>query len=349
VRALVVCLVVSSGCWTEQRVDDVFTQGEWDYLQTFRLDRLAPITCTDARCATIARFGQKLFFDPSYSADGRVACTTCHNPNGFFADLDPEKPQELHAQSFGVGWTKRNVPGLVDLGFRAQFTWGGGYQQVEDVLGLALTNAAALSSTPEELTKTIKSSYGEVYAQLFGDDPHVYENARLAIGVYEQQLVSGPSPFDRYLDGDTTAIDSAAKRGAQLFIGKALCSECHTGPLFTDDQFHVTGIEQRGEHAPTVDDGRFKVTNVDGDLGRFRTPTLRHVAKTAPYMHAGQLDTLGAVVDFYRWGGNPGGFVGVKDPRIVPLEIDDEDARDLEAFLFTLTGTPVAPTWTVQP
>jgi cytochrome c peroxidase len=273
VRALVVCLVVGSGCWTEQRVDDVFTEGEWDYLQTFRLDRLAPITCTEPRCATIARFGQDLFFDSRLSCmekgdpgvckvPAQVACAHCHNPSGFFADLDPAKPQELHPQSFGVDWTKRNVPGLVDLGYRAQFTWSGDYQQMEAVLELALHSPAAMNSTPEIVANVVNTNYSQEYATLFRDDPRVYENAKLAIGVYEQQLTSGPSPFDQYLDGDTTAIDSAAKRGAQLFIGKALCSECHSGPLFTDDQFHVTGIEQRGEHAPAVDDGRFNSTKV---------------------------------------------------------------------------------------
>ena len=354
VRALVVCLVGLSGCWSEQRVDDLFTEGEWDYLQTFRLDRLDPITCVGgAPCEAIARFGKQLFFDKRLSGPlgissdlgqagdvGKVACTTCHSPTGYFVDT-----RDDNAQSLGTKWTGRNVPGLVDLAYRTQYTWAGEYQAVEDVLELALRSKAAMNSTHDLVAQVVRDYYQPTYDALFPSDARHYENAKLAIGVYEEQLVSGPAPFDRYLDGDVTAIDIAAKRGAQLFIGKALCSECHGGPLFTDDQFHVTGVEQRGLHALPVDEGRATITMIEADRGRFRTPTLRHVAKTAPYMHAGQLETLTEVIDFYRWGGHPGGFVGVKDPRLVPLEIDDADAHDLEAFLMTLTGAPVDATW----
>jgi cytochrome c peroxidase len=349
VRWQVVCLVLITGCWAEQRVDDTFTEDEWTYLQTFRLDHLEPITCRDPECEAIARFGQRLFFDPRYSGPletpenpnaGKVACTTCHNPTGYFVDT-----RDANAQSLGVAWTGRNVPGLVDLGYRKAFTWIGEYDVIDDVLLLALRSKAAMSSTSDRVVEIVRTHHAAEYDAVFRDmaiPERTFENTKHAIGVYQQQLVSGPSPFDRYLAGELTAIDPAAKRGAQLFIGKALCSECHDGPLFADTKFHVTGVEQRGEHAPTIDAGR-------DALGRFRTPTLRHVAKTAPYMHAGQHETLAEVIEFYRWGGDPGGFVGTKDVRMVPLDLDDDDVRDLESFLLTLTGEPVAARWTVAP
>ncbi|MDQ3333646.1 MAG: hypothetical protein M4D80_00570 [Myxococcota bacterium] len=352
-RWLVVCLVAVTGCWEEQRVDDTFTKDEWAYLQTFRLDHLEPITCTDAACEAMARFGQRLFFDPRYSGEitiasdagakgetGKIACTRCHNPAAYFVDT-----RDANAQSLGTAWTGRNVPGLVDLGYRKAFTWIGEFDGIDDVLLLALRSKAAMSSTPQAVVDVVKMHHAAEYNAVFPgmDTPErIFENTKHAIGVYQQQLVSGPSPFDRYLTGDPTAIDAAAKRGAQLFIGKALCSECHDGPLFADDKFHVTGVEQRGEHASAVDAGR------DGQ-GRFRTPSLRHIAKTAPYMHAGQHETLAQVIEFYRWGGDPGGFVGTKDVRIVPLDLDDDEVRDLERFLMTLTGEPVPATWTVAP
>lgn len=373
VRRPVVCLVVVAGCWTEQRVDDTFTEAEWDYLQTFRLDRLAPITCADARCEAIAGFGQQLFFDRRYAGPirvaselgaagetGKIACALCHDPTHGFSDGRAD-----NAVSLGTAWTGRNVPALVDLAYREAFTWGGKYTTIDAVLELAITSKAAMNVTenplgaelPKEqrLAALVTTTYAAIYEPLFGradpgiDDAAVYANAALAIATYERQLVSGPSPFDRYLAGDPDAIDAAAKRGARLFIGKALCSECHAGPLFTDDRFHVTGVAQRGAHAPAIDRGRFEVTGDPRDDGRFRTPTLRHVARTAPYMHAGQLATLADVIELYRWGGDPGGFAGTKDPRLVPLELVDDDVRDLEAFLLTLTGAPVDARWTTPP
>jgi len=376
VRRLVACLVMVAGCWNEQRIDDAFSESEWEYLQTFRLDRLAPITCTlgDARCEGVARFGQQLFFDPRYAGPlklasdagqvgetGKIACAHCHDPLGYFAD-----GRDDNALSLGTAWTRRNVPSLVDLAPRKSFTWNGRYERLEDVLELALTSPAALNVTesldgttlPREqrIVEHVLATYVPIYNAVFpaitpGTKNYapIYANIALAIGTYEAKLVSGPSPFDRYLAGDLTAIDDDAKRGAKLFIGKALCSECHDGPLFADDKFHVTGVEQRGEHAPVIDQGRYETTSHPDDDGRFRTPTLRHVAKTAPYMHTGQLETLAQVIEFYRWGGDPGGFAGTKDPRMVPLELTDDDVRDLEAFLLTLTGTPVDATWTTKP
>lgn len=347
VRWVVVCLVGLAGCWDEQRVDGVFSEDEWTYLQTFRLDQLEPITCRDAKCEAIAEFGKVLFFDPSYSGairvasvagavgeTGKIACTHCHDPAGYFADK--------HASSLGTDWTGRNVPGLVDLGYRKAFSWIGAFDRIGEVTKLALDSKAAMNSTAARLAEVVTIDHLAAYMNVFPEGGDAFINAKHALGVYESQLVSGPSAFDRYLAGDSTAIDAAAKRGAKLFIGKALCSECHDGPLFATDRFFVTGVEQRGEHALAVDAGR------DG-LGRFRTPSLRHIAKTAPYMHAGQLETLTDVIEFYRWGGDPGGFVGTKDARIVPLDIDDDDVSDLEAFLLTLTGTPPDARWTVKP
>ena len=356
VRALVVCLVVA-GCWEERRIDDTFSQAEWDYLQTFRIDRIAPL---DPESEALARFGQQLFFDPRYSGPitvaseagavgetGKIACDRCHDPAHYFSDGRAD-----NAQSLGTAWTKRNVPGLVDLAYRKAFIWNGKYATLDDVLELALTSPAALNSTPERLADHVLARYGATYAMHFPgmtSREEIYRNAARAIGAYERRLVAGPAAFDRYLAGDLVAIDDAAKRGARLFIGKALCSECHDGPLFADDRFHVTGIAQRGEHAAAVDAGRFDVTRDPADLGRFRTPTLRHVARTAPYMHAGQHETLADVLEFYRWGGDAGGFAGTKDARMVPLELTDDELRDLEAFLATLTGDPVDATWAARP
>lgn len=180
----------------------------------------------------------------------------------------------------------------------------------------------------------------------------VFANVSQVFDVYFRQLDSIDSPFDRYVasdvvDGRTTAeIDGfaeAERRGLAVFIGKGMCIDCHTGPLLSDLRFHNTGVPQIGTNVIAVDGGLGDEKDLDPAfaaqrLGEFLTPPLRHVAQTAPYMHAGQLDSLSAVIEYYRGGGSPDGFVGIKDRRIQPLEITDDEARDLEAFLRSLTG-----------
>lgn len=331
VRALVVCLVGLAGCsWQEQRIDDLFSDAEWDFLQTFSIERLErPID------SGLSDIGHALFFDPGISGPlvvtsdlgmkdepGKVACARCHIPDRFFADKE--------ALSLGTNRTGRNAPGLVDLAYRTTFTWAGEFSTIDDVLDLALRSAAAMNDkTHAYFIAHVRAQYVPRYPDRFPDrtDAGIYATGKRALGDYQRLLLSGPSPFDAYLAGDVDAIDAAAKRGAKLFIGKALCSECHDGPLFTDDRFHNTGVMQNA-------------TDMGHANGAFRTPTLRHVAKTGPYMHAGQLATLTDVIELYRWGGDPAGFPGVKDPRIQPLELTDADVDDLEAFLLTLTGAP---------
>lgn len=181
-------------------------------------------------------------------------------------------------------------------------------------------------------------------AEVFGNVSQVFD-------AYLLKLTSTSSPFDNYLastvvDGRTAPVDrfgDAERRGLAVFIGKGMCIDCHTGPLLSDLKFHNTGVPQTGANVVAVDGGLGDEEDLDPTLrakrlGEFLTPPLRHVEKTAPYMHAGQLGSLSDVIEYYRRGGSPGGFSGIKDGRIQPLEIDDDEARDLEAFLRSLTG-----------
>ena len=201
----------------------------------------------------------------------------------------------------------------------------------------------------------------------------IYVNYGKAIAAYERRLVSSnfePSAFDRMLAGDVGAMSPAAIRGAKLFIGKAACNECHSGSTFTDYKFHNTGAPQIGERVPTIDVGRAgAVMTVKNDAfnragiysdqkddshllalevtpsmeGAFKTPTLRNVAKTAPYMHDGAFETLRDVVDFYNRGGGTGQFSGSREITIQPLLLDDGEINDLVEFLQSLSdGDPRA-------
>jgi cytochrome c peroxidase len=206
----------------------------------------------------------------------------------------------------------------------------------------------------------------------------VMSNAGKAIEAYERLLVSRNAPFDRFVEGDDDAISASAQRGLKLFIGKAVCVQCHSDGTFTDNEVHNTGVPQIGPNVPEMDSGHFvdadvmlrngyngatqfsddievgteKLSKISVDAantGAFRTKSLRHVEHTGPYMHDGCWDTLEEVVEFYDEGGGDTGFVGDKDPLLVPLNLDSGERADLVAFLNTLTGEPVPENLTEPP
>lgn len=197
----------------------------------------------------------------------------------------------------------------------------------------------------------------------------ILANTGKALEAYERLLVSQNAPIDRYIAGDHEALTPAAKRGLALFIGKAACVDCHSGPNFTDQKFHNIGLPQTFGTASRVDTGRFDdltrllsssfngagmysddrdagTAKLEGleqteDLkGTFRTKSLRHVAQTAPYMHNGSLGSLEDVVHFYNEGGGVSDFAGSKDPAMVPLRLTQTEVADLVEFLKALTGDP---------
>ena len=352
-----VCCAV--GC-TEPLIDGTFTQDEWDYAQSFRFELLTPPECDGC---TSAEAGHRLFFDPRLSGaitaegegalgaigeSGKVSCSSCHDPSYWFVD----RRSKPNASSLGTGWTKRNTISPVNTAYLSAFTWDGGYPTLEAVVELPIKSGAAMHSSRAIVADVVRTHYSGLVAYFgstSGSDDELYTRAARSLAAYQAELRTGLAPLDRYLAGDLTAISDEAKRGLQVFIGRGLCSECHNGPLFTDQQFHNTGVAQRGVHSPATDLGRAGITAEIDDAGAFRTPMLRQVAETGPYMHTGELATLADVIDFYRWGGTPSGFSGTKDQRLVPLEIDDDDARALDAFLRTLTGEPIPTALTTRP
>jgi cytochrome c peroxidase len=155
-----------------------------------------------------------------------------------------------------------------------------------------------------------------------------------ALASYVRTIVAGDSPYDRYRAGDSNALEPDAARGLGVFVGKAGCTRCHAGPLLTDELFHNTGVAWRDGRLTDV--GRAAVTGAAEDRGAFKTPTLREIERTAPYMHAGSLATLDDVIDFYDRGGGPSPGL---DSRMRPLGLTAVEKRELRAFLAALTGT----------
>jgi cytochrome c peroxidase len=291
---------------------------------------------------TIA-LGEKLFFSPLLSVDGSVSCATCHNPAKGFADG--------RAVSIGVAGKKgrRNAPTVRNAAYNTLQFWDGRAESLEaQALGPMLSSiemAHTLKGIEQrcnddpELRRMFEAAFGGTPP---GQSPVTMARVTHALASYERTLLCANSPFDRYqYGGDKSAMGASAERGLALFRDpqKGNCTACHTigshYALFTDNQFHNLGVGMNPEGELT-DLGRYLITSREADRGAFRTPSLRNVAETAPYMHDGSLNTLKDVVDFYVGGGNGNPHL---DQEIKPLTyLTKQDRADLVAFLEALTG-----------
>lgn len=303
--------------------------------------------------------GRALYFDKRLSIDGTISCATCHDPALAFTDAN--------VVAIGKHDTRgtRNAPTLLNTVFNRMFFWDGRARTLEEQVKHPLLSSFEMGMPSEtELIKRLDAipEYQTRFKQIFKSDGLTIETLAKAIASYERTLLSGNSPFDRFISGQKSAISDAQKRGWALFNGKARCSECHTysrnSQFFTDYQFHNTGVavtdtmldqllkklpnETPGSslaHAAGFSElGRFAVTLQPADTGAFKTPTLRDLELTAPYMHDGSLKTLIDVVQFYNRGGNANKYL---DKRIHPLQLSDTDVNDLVQFLRALTSDDV--------
>ena len=279
--------------------------------------------------------GKQLFFDPRLSADGTISCASCHNPElGWSNGL---------SFAFGIrGQTGgRSAPTVLNAAYSDTQFWDGRAASLEEQAKGPITNPIEMGSNFKQVTRVLKGIPGYVsrFQTVFGSGDITIDHVAAAIAAFERTLISGNSPFDRYkYAGDRSAMTRAQVRGMKLFRDKdgPNCAKCHRFDDFsadlTDFRFHNIGV---GSDHPDPDKGREVVTGEAGDRGRFRTPTLRNIARTAPYMHDGRFATLEQVVDFYKKGGvaNPN-----LDPDIRPFELTDREENDLIAFLHALTG-----------
>jgi len=298
-----------------------------------------------ATAETIA-LGEKLFFSPLLSADGSLSCASCHDPRKAFADG--------RKVSAGVGGKlgQRNAPTVHNSAYSSTQFWDGRALSLEAQASGPMMNSLEMAHTLEGVERRCSESpeLRAMFEAAFGPapprrSPVTMARITYAIASYERTLIRGNSPFDRYLyGGRKDALSMAAQRGLALFRDsqKANCAACHIiesqYALLTDNKFHNLGVGMNPE-GDLTDPGRYGVTKREGDQGAFRTPTLRNVAETAPYMHDGSLKTLKEVVDFYVGGGNANPH---RDKLIKPLtHLTGQERADLIAFLESLTGAPV--------
>jgi cytochrome c peroxidase len=267
------------------------------------LDLYMPVPEDNPLTVEKIELGRRFFFDRRLSRDKSVACVSCHDPQRAFSD-----DRMVAVGVFGRKG-RRNAPALINRGYGRLFFWDGRVTSLEEQvlkpiedpneMDLPLAEAAVRVGTPaEEISRALAS--------------------------FVRSILSGDSRFDRFIDGDRTALSADEQAGLQLFRGKGNCIACHVGPNFTDERLHNTGIAWR--------DGKF----ADSGAGRgdFKTPTLREVARTGPYMHDGSLTSLDDIVDYYNRGGNANPQL---DPELHPLHLSVDEKRSLVQFLRSLS------------
>jgi cytochrome c peroxidase len=291
---------------------------------------LPPVTIPPDNPQTPAkvRLGAQLYFDGRLSVDNSLSCASCHDPATGWANH--------HRVDTGVGGRmgKRNSGTILDAAYMKYQFWDGRATTLEEQALGPIHNPVEMGETLEHVVAklTAVDGYRRQFGEVFGTAVTTDGIAK-ALAAFERTVLSGPSPYDRYVSGDATAMPEAAVRGLQLFNGKAGCRACHSGPLFSDQSFHNIGV---GMSEPEADPGREAVTHDPNDLGKFKTPSLRNVALTWPYMHDGSAATLASVLEFYDRGGIPNPTL---DARIRPLQLTNGEQADLVAFLEALTGT----------
>lgn len=272
--------------------------------------------------------GKRLFFDKRLSKDETISCATCHNPVYGFSNGKTVGEGVLGLKG------SRNVPSIINRLFGKSQFWDGRSETLESQALFPLLNPSEMAITEELLLQKLKKDiiYQKLFRDAFGTEPTL-EGVSKAIASFERTLLSGSAPFDYYeWAGEKDALSESAMRGLVLFRGKARCSTCHIGTNFTDEKFHNLGA---GEGDGQRDLGRAQVTEASTDFGKFKTPTLRNITLTAPYMHDGSLETLEAVIEFYDQGGIPNPNL---DEEMKPLELTDQEKADLLEFLKCLTG-----------
>ncbi len=302
-----------------------------------------PVPAANRPTADAIALGQKLFHDVKLSRDNTISCASCHLPQKHFVDGQ--------AVATGIGGQRgtRNAPTLLNAAYSAAQFWDGRAASLEQQAQGPITATNEMNMPAEMCVArlTADASYKEEFAKVFGSGPITMSKIEQALASFERTLLSGNSPFDQsQFGGVKTALSAAALRGLAVFKGrkKGNCVACHTigeqFALFTDGKFHNLGVGLNASGELT-DLGRFTVTGKESERGLFRTPSLRNVAKTAPYMHDGSLKTLTEVIDFYLGGGNSNPQL---DSEIKPLPLTAQERSDLLAFLASLTGEMPAHT-----
>jgi cytochrome c peroxidase len=297
--------------------------------------------------------GRLLFFDPILSGDGKRSCASCHNPDLGFGD---GQPKSIAMDKNGK--VARNAPPLFNLAYANSFFDDGRAFSLEEQVSEVLHNKVEMRSSLKEVCEKLKESeeYQKLFAEAFAGNSgaSITANAvQRAIAVYERTLTSVNSRFDQYLAGNEKALTAREHNGYNLFAGKALCGSCHFLPLFSgitppfygETEFEVIGTPESSDNKTLdADSGRCKITKRDLHLHAFKTPTVRNIAETAPYMHNGAYTKLEDVVEFYHKGGGVGLGFNVPNQTLPfdSLTLNATEKQDIVLFMKSLSDVSAA-------
>lgn len=286
--------------------------------------------CAEGAPQTSEDLGHLLFTDPILSSDRSISCASCHIPAFAFSDTLPV--------SLGVGGQKgtRNTPAITNMSARSAFFWDGRAGSLEAQVVQPIQNPVEMNlPLPEALERLRQSArYRGFFQSIYGRQPDTLTLAD-ALASFVRTLETGNTPFDRWMQGDETAMSASAINGRRLFMNKGKCFDCHFSPDFTGDEFRNIGLFDGDTRK---DPGRFAFTKDSADLGKFKVPGLRNVAVTGPYMHDGSFRTLREVIDYYDQPDRVVPHARNRDPLLAqPLGLTEQEKQDLEAFLVALT------------
>ena len=281
-----------------------------------------PVPADNPMTPEKVELGKQLYFDPRLSCDDTVSCASCHDPKKGWSNGNPFATG-VRSQVGG-----RSAPTIINSAYSELQFWDGRAHLLEGQALGPIQNPIEMDHKLEDCVAKLNKipGYKQQFQKVFGSDV-TSENIAKAIASFERTVLSGNAPYDKFKAGNKDALSAAAQRGMKVFFDKGHCSACHSGPNFSDDSFHNIGV---GMKAAKPDLGRYEVTKVTGDKGAFKTPTLREVARHAPYMHDGSFKTLEDVVDHYDKGGIPNPQL---DEEIFPLKLTSDEKADLLTFL----------------
>jgi cytochrome c peroxidase len=275
----------------------------------------------------IIELGKVLFFDTRLSGSGKIACASCHQPELSWTD-GKEK-------SFGHEGTvnKRNAPTIQNVWFFKKLFWDGRSHSLEDQAFAPINSESEMHNDMRELPRHLKkiTGYPILFNAAFGDPAINPDRIGEALAMFQRTIISGKSRFDDFLSGKNNALTNSELRGLHLFRTKARCINCHNGPLFSDNLFHSNGFA-------AMDPGLYNVTHKEADRGKMKTPSLRDIIYTGPWMHDGRLNRLDIIIDRYDQG-NKDGQAG--DSLIRQLGLNHKESRDLLAFLEAISAKPL--------
>ena len=310
----------------------VFKAGD-PSLRQFLLAKSPPYPAGNAPTPARVALGHKLFFDPRLSGDGNSSCATCHNPGLGWSD---GLPTARGAKSMVLD---RATPTVINTGYNSIQMWDGRKSSLEDqAMGPMQANTEMNMDIPK-LFKWLNGSveYKALFQKAYPNEAINETTLSKAMASFERTVISRNSAFDRWAGGNAKAMTAEQIAGFKLFLGKANCVACHSGANFTDNGFHNIGLASYGKAEPDM--GRYAIKPVAAMKGAFKTPTLRDVARTAPYFHDGSAATLSDVVDFYANGGLAKANLSL---NMKPLELDAKEKQSLVAFLEALTSPYMA-------